>query len=96
MVEGERVEARLDDASRLFGHVSQIGRIKKSDQRLCRKVQISVTLKVSLRFCSLYSIHGGEIALSYNAQRANINVEVNIGLFSTGERRKRGRNDRYV
>ena len=40
----KRVEARLDDASRLFGRVSQIGRISKSDQRLiiCRKVQISV------------------------------------------------------
>ena len=58
MVEGERVEARLDDASRLFGRVSQIGRVSKSDQRLCRKVQISVTLKVSLRFGSPYSVHG--------------------------------------
>ena len=28
--------------------------------------------------------------------RANINVEVNIVPFSTGERRKRGRNDKYV
>ena len=27
MVEGERVEARLDDASRLFGRISQIGQI---------------------------------------------------------------------
>lgn len=28
--------------------------------------------------------------------RANINVEVNVAAFSTGERRKRSRGDKYV
>ena len=67
----ERVEARLDDASRLFGRVSQIGQIFQSpteDASTCRKVQISVnrrsavvyTHEVSLRFWSpsLYSVTG--------------------------------------
>ena len=67
----ERVEARLDDASRLFGRVSQIGQVVQSpteDASTCRKVQISVnwrsavvyTHEVSLRFWSpsLYSVHG--------------------------------------
>ena len=68
----ERVEARLDDASRLFGRVSQIGQVVQSpteDASTCRKVQISVnrrsavvyTHEVSLRFWSpsLYSVTGG-------------------------------------
>ena len=67
----ERVEARLDDASRLFGRVSQIGQIFQSpteDASTCRKVPFSVnrrsavvyTHEVSLRFWSpsLYSVTG--------------------------------------
>ena len=38
----ERVKARLDDASRLFGRVSQIGQILKVRPKTRRKVQISV------------------------------------------------------
>ena len=47
----ERVEARLDDASRLFGRVSQIGKILKVRPKTltCCKVRISVNQ------CSLHS-----------------------------------------
>ena len=48
----ERVEARLDDASRLFGRVSQIGQIFQSpteDASTCRKVQISVNWRSAAR-----------------------------------------------
>ena len=68
MVEGERVDASLDDASGLFGRVTQIGQSFQSpteDPSICREVQISVnrrslslTLKVSLGFWPLYLVHG--------------------------------------
>ena len=63
----KRVEARLDDASRLFGRVSQIGQVVQSPTEDA-SIQISVnwrsavvyTHEVSLRFWSpsLYSVHG--------------------------------------
>ena len=110
MVEGERVEARPDDASRLFGCVSQIGQIFQSpteDASTCRKVQISVNRRKRGSLCTrdltqilvLVAIFRPREAKSRSQtihSRANSDVEVNIAPFSTDERRKRGRNDKYV
>ena len=64
----ERVKARLDDASRLFGRVSQIGPDFKSPTKhsslilqspnFCEPAPSKSTLKVLLRFWSPYSAHG--------------------------------------
>ena len=100
MVEGER-ELRRVSMTRLgclvaYPKSGQILKVRQNTRHpsqspnFCVPAQRQPILKASLRFCLLYSVHGGEIALSNNPQRAN------IALFSTGERQKWGRNNKYV
>ena len=108
MVEGER-ELRRVSMTRLGCLVvcAESGMIFKvrpktrhlsSSPNFSESAQSKSTLKVSLRFWSLllYSVPGRQNrSLKMIHNRANSDVEVNIAPFSTDERRKRGRNDKY-
>ena len=102
MVEGER-ELRRVSMTRLgclvaymYAKSGRVFKVRPKTRHSSRSPKFSEpaaaqsTLEVSLTFWSLYSVHGGEIALSNNPQRAN------IAPFSTGERQKWGRNNKYV
>ena len=102
----ERVKARLDDASRLFGRVSQIGPDFKSPTEhssLIAKSKFFAPAQYDSPHSRPHSgsVHctrptGAKLHSQTIRDRTNNNVEVNIAPFSTGECRKRGRNDKYV